>query len=278
MKGKTVLITGGTSGIGQALAAALAEKGASILIVSRDEEKCRSVAEDIKTQTGNPNLSYIPADLSSQAEIRKLSEKVNHELDRLDVLINNAGGIFWQREESVDGIEMTFALNHLAYFLLTNLLLDKMLVNPGARIINTSSGSHHNQILELDNLELKENYFHFRAYGRTKLANLYFTFELARRLDKKAITVNAFNPGFVKTNIGRGTRFGKFLLSLGNLIAIPIEEGAKTGVYLASSRDVEGVTGEYFYQERIVPSSEISRDPEIAKELWQISQRLTGLA
>ncbi len=278
MEGKQVMITGGTSGIGFALARGLAGMGASVLIVSRDEEKCRRVADEIKNQTGNPNLSYLQADLSSQAEVRRLAAQTNQQLDRLDVLVNNAGAIFWKREESADGIEKTFALNHLGYFLLTNLLLDKLRQTPDARIVITGSGSHRCQALELENLELRDNYFLYRAYGRSKLANLYFTYELARRLKGEAITVNAFNPGWVQTHIGQSTRFGKALMRVGNIFATPLEKGSQTGIYLASSPEVRGISGKYYFKGEAVQTSQISYDEDIARQLWQISAEMTGLA
>ena len=278
MQGKKCLVTGATSGIGEAIALALAQKGAEIIIVSRNEEKCARIVSQIQEQSGNSTLSYIQADLSSQQGIRLLAAEVKKKYSTLDVLVNNAGGFFWKRQESVDGIEMTFALNHLNYFLLTNLLLDLLRNSPSARIVNTSSGVHNNQVIDFNDLQLKKNYLHFKAYGKSKLANLYFTYELARRLNGSGITVNAFNPGFTKSNIAKeGNLATQIFMPLTNMFSNPTEQGADAGVYLASSPEVESITGKYFFERKPIPSSDISYDEEIAQRLWNISEELTGL-
>ncbi len=278
MEGKRILITGGTSGIGKAISFALANMGGELIIVSRSEEKCQQVVKEIQDHTGNPSVEYFRADLSSQMEIRSLAKNVQEKFDRLDVLVNNAGGFFWNRQESVDGIEMTFALNHLNYFLLTNLLLNLLQNSPSARIVNVSSGSHESQEIDFDNLQLNKGYMHFKAYGKSKLANLYFTYELARRLAGRQITVNAFNPGFTKSNIGReGSLAARVFMPLAGFFSIPTEKGAETGIYLASSEEVEGISGKYFQELKPVPSSPLSTELEPAKRLWKISEELTGL-
>jgi len=278
MQGKKCLVTGATSGIGEAIALALAQKGAEIIIVSRNEEKCARIVSQIQEQSGNSAISYFRANLSSQQGIRLLAAEVKKKYSTLDVLVNNAGGFFWKRQESVDGIEMTFALNHLNYFLLTNLLLDLLHKTPSARIVNTSSGVHNNQVIDFNDLQLKKNYLHFRAYGKSKLANLYFTYELARRLNGSGITVNAFNPGFTKSNISReGNLAAQIIMPMTNIFSIPTEKGADSGVYLASSPEVESITGKYFFERKPIPSSDISYDEEIAQRLWIFSEELTGL-
>jgi len=278
MQGKKCLVTGATSGIGEAIALALAQKGAEVIIVSRNEEKCARIVSQIQEQSGNSAISYFRANLSSQQGIRLLTAEVKKKYSTLDVLVNNAGGFFWKRQESVDGIEMTFALNHLNYFLLTNLLLDLLRNSPSARIVNTSSGVHNNQVIDFNDLQLKKNYLHFKAYGKSKLANLYFTYELARRLNGSGITVNAFNPGFTKSNIAKeGNLATQIFMPLTNMFSNPTEQGADAGVYLASSPEVERITGKYFFERKPIPSSDISYDEEIAQRLWNISEELTGL-
>ena len=278
MQGKKCLVTGATSGIGEAIALALAQKGAEVIIVSRNEEKCARIVSQIQEQSGNSAISYFRANLSSQQGIRLLAAEVKKKYSTLDVLVNNAGGFFWKRQESVDGIEMTFALNHLNYFLLTNLLLDLLRNSPSARIVNTSSGVHNNQVIDFNDLQLKKNYLHFNAYGKSKLANLYFTYELARRLNGSGITVNAFNPGFTKSNIAKeGNLATQIFMPLTNMFSNPTEQGADAGVYLASSPEVERITGKYFFERKPIPSSDISYDEEIAQRLWNISEELTGL-
>jgi len=278
MQGKRCLVTGATSGLGEVTALALAQMGAEVIIVSRVEEKCRRTVEMIQDQTGNPSVDYFRADLSSQNEIRDLAGAVKNEYDRLDVLVNNAGGFFWGRQESVDSIEMTFALNHLNYFLLTNLLLEILEKSPSARIVNVSSGGHNNQEIDFGNLQMERNYIHFTAYGKSKLANLYFTYEMDRRLDGKPITVNAVNPGYTASNIAReGNLFGWIFMPLTRIIANSTEKGAETIIYLASSEEVEGISGKYYQDKKAIPSSPTSYEVETAERLWIISEQLTGL-
>ncbi|MCJ7715339.1 MAG: SDR family oxidoreductase [Anaerolineales bacterium] len=278
MKGKKCLVTGATSGIGEGIAQALARKGAEVIIVSRNKEKCIKTVSQIQEQTRNSAVTYYQADLSSQQKIRQLAADIKKKYTDLDVLVNNAGGFFWKRRESTDGIEMTFALNHLNYFLLTNLLLDLLRKGAPARIVNTTSGMHQNQVIDFNDLELRRNYLHFKAYGKSKLANLYFTYELARRLDDNLVTVNAFNPGFTKSNIAKeGNLAAQFIGPLTNIFSNPTEKGADTGVYLASSPEVEGVSGKYFNERKPIQSSDISYDREIARQLWNRCEELTGM-
>ena len=278
MQGRRCLVTGATSGLGEVTAFALADLGAEVIIVSRDEEKCLGTKKRIQDQTGNPSVSYFKADLSSQKEIREFADAVNKKYERLDVLVNNAGGFFWNRQESVDGIEMTFALNHLNYFLVTNLLLDLLGESSSARIINVASGSHSSAEIDFNDLQITKKYLHFAAYGKSKLANIYFTYELARQLKESRITVNAVNPGFTATNIAReGNLLGKIFMPLARYFANPREKGAETIIYLATSEEVEGISGKYFQEKEPIQTSPLSYDIDIAKRLWAISEKLTGL-
>jgi NAD(P)-dependent dehydrogenase (short-subunit alcohol dehydrogenase family) len=223
-------------------------------------------------------VELLLADLSAQAQVRHLVTEFQRRFARLDVLINNAGALFMQRRVSVDGIEMTLALNHLAYFLLTNLLLDTLRASAPARIINVSSDAHHRTQFNFADPQGAQRYSGWRAYGQSKLANLLFTYELAHRLEGRDITANAMHPGFVATGFGRNNR-GLFawLMRLAKFAALSPEQGAETLIYLAASAEVEGVTGKYFVRQRAVQSSTASYDQTAAQRLWQLSAQFTGL-
>jgi len=273
------MVTGATSGIGRVTAQVLAQAGAEVVAVGRNREKSEATVDRIKQQTGNPAVEYMLADLSSQAAIRQLAETFKRQHARLDVLVNNAGAFFLWHQESVDGIEMTFALNHLGYFLLTNLLLDTLKASAPARIINVSSGSHRGETISFDHLQGKHRYSGFRTYGESKLANILFTYELARRLEGTGVTVNAIHPGFVATNIGINNGWiVRAIRPLMDLFALSEEEGADTIIYLAMSKEVGGITGKYFLKRKAVSSSSISYDESIARRLWQVSMELTGFS
>ena len=279
LSGKVILITGATDGIGRVTAEALAKKGARVVLVGRNPEKTRSVVSEIKNNTHNEQVDYMLADLSNQAEVRALAQAFKDRYDRLDVLINNAGALFMSRQTSADGYEMTFALNHLAYFLLTNLLLDLLIKSAPARIVNVSSAAHVASKLNFEDLQNEHGFTGWRAYAQSKLANLYFTYELARRLEGTGVTVNALHPGFVASNFGKsnGSIF-RPLFSLFQIGAISPEKGAETEIYLAASPDVAGVTGKYFSNKKQVSSSSVSYDQEAAQRLWDASLALTGLS
>lgn len=279
MKGKICMVTGATSGIGAVTARALAQKGATVIIVARNQERCLNTVDEIMKKTGNQSVEFMLADLSSQAEIHDLVDVYKDKYDHLDVLVNNAGGFFMSRLESVDGIEMTFALNHLNYFLLTNLLLDTIIASAPARIVNVSSAAHENANINFEDLEGKQKYSGWQAYGQSKLANVLFTYGLARRLEGTGVTVNALHPGMVATNFGanNGGILGSMARHVMNLFSIDVEEGAQTSIYLASSPEVEDVTGKYFVKKEAVRSSSISYDEAAAKRLWQISEEMTGI-
>ena len=234
--------------------------------------------ETIRRQTGNRQVHFMPADLSSQAEIRRLADEFKEKFDRLDVLVNNAGLFIQERKTTVDGYELTFALNHLAYFLLTNLLLETLEKSAPARIVNVSSGAEAMGDIHFDDLMLRQNYSGWKAYGQSKLANLLFTFELAKRLANKGVTVNALHPGMVATGFGQdssGVMSGVMSL-IRPLIRSP-EKGAETAIFLASSPEVAGVTGRYFKDEELMKASKTARDDVTQLRLWHVSEELTGL-
>jgi len=302
MSGKTCLVTGATAGIGEVTARELARHGACVVLVGRSQERGEATAEAIRLETGNPSVEFLVADLSSQAEIRRLAREFLERYPRLDVLVNIAGALFAQRRESVDGIEMTMALNHLAYFLLTNLLLETLKASAPARIVNVSSRAHEDvKGLDFVDLQARTRARRFRGYGeskfasllftllaptrhpgflqyaRSKLANLLFTYELARRLEGTGVTANTLHPGFVASRFMTGNgALGWFMRRWAGLFAVSAEEGAKTSVYLATSAEVEGVTGKYFTKQKAVASSQASRDKAAARRLWQLSEELTG--
>jgi NAD(P)-dependent dehydrogenase (short-subunit alcohol dehydrogenase family) len=232
----------------------------------------------IQQETGNSAVELMVADLSAQAQVRQLASEIQQRFARLHVLVNNAGALFAQRQLSADGLEMTFALNHLAYFLLTNLLLDPLKAADSARIVNVSSEAHRRARLDFLDLQGQHRYTGWRAYSRSKLANILFTYELARRLEGTGIAANALHPGFVATNFGRNNRsiMAAFFRIL-QLAAISPEEGAQTIVYLASSPEVKGITGEYFVKQQAVRSSQASYDGAAADRLWRVSADLTRL-
>ena len=277
MKGKTVLVTGATNGIGLVTARELARMGAQVTIISRDPDKCASVAEMIKNETANP-VEYIAADLSTLTGIMQAAAVFKQHHTRLHVLVNNAGGFFNKRLITPDGLEMTFALNHLNYFLLTNLLLDMLKSSSPARVVNVASGIHMGARLEFDNLQGEKHYAGFRAYGQSKLCNVLFTYELARRLNGIGVTVNALHPGYVDTgfSLNNGFFFRVFAKFSARLFGRKPAEGAQTSIYLAASPEVEGVTGKYFVNSKPEKSSPLSYDEELAKKLWQVSLELTG--
>ncbi len=280
MKGKVCLVTGATSGIGEVTASELARRGARVIVVGRAPDRCAATLERIRSQTGATAVESLVADLSSQADVRRLAGQVRERCERLDVLLNNAGAMFLERRESVDGIEMTLALNHLSYFLLTNELLPLLKASAPARIVNVASDAHKGVSIDFDDIQGRRKYGGWRAYQRSKLANILFTYELARRLEGTGVTANTLHPGFVRTRFfGDFTGWWGFITKLGaSLIAIGPEDGARTSIYLAASPEVEGVTGQYFVKCRSIPSSPQSRDRAAAERLWRVSEEMTGQA
>src|SRR5215207_1950901 len=276
---KVCLITGATSGIGKATAMGLANMGASVVMVGRDRGKGEAAMADIKESSGNASVDLMLADVSSQEEIRRLADEFKEAYSRLDLLINNAGVIRSKRIKTVDGIEMTFAVNHLAYFLLTNLLLDLLKASAPARIVNVSSAEQRNGTIDFDDLQAEKGYKTAKAYGQSKVANVLFTYELARRLEGTGVSANCLHPGAgVRTNLGSGVSgvFGFTVRALTPLMKSP-EKGAETSIYLASSPEVEGLSGGYFVKKAEVRSSDVSHDERIARRLWEASAELTNL-
>ena len=277
MQNKTVLVTGATNGIGFETARSLAAMGATLIGVGRNPQKCAEAAAQITQATGNAKVEFLVADLAVQAQVRQLAETFKHKYNRLEVLVNNAGAFFARREESTDGIEMTWALNHLNYFLLTDLLLDVLKASAPARIVNVSSTAHTGvKGINFEDIEFKHGYSGWTAYGHSKLANVLFTYELARRLAGTRITANALHPGFVATGFGHNN---SGLMRVGMNIAQKIiakrpEQGAETSVYLASSPEVEGVSGKYFDNKQAIKSSAASYDTEAARRLWDLSETM----
>jgi NAD(P)-dependent dehydrogenase (short-subunit alcohol dehydrogenase family) len=279
LHGKVHLVTGATSGIGKVTARELARHGATVVVVGRNPERCAATVAQIQAETGNKNVEALRANLSVQQEIHALAKQFLERYPRLDVLINNAGAVMFERQESADGIELTFALNHLAYFLLTSLLLDRLKASAPARIVNVSSAAHLRVALDFDDLQNQRRYRGFHVYSQSKLANLFFTYELARQLEGTGVTVNALHPGVVATNFGSDNGWrGSLLRVFFKLFGISPEEGARTIIYLATSPEVEGVTGKYFVKEKMVASSAVSYDTAAAERLWRVSAELTGLS
>jgi retinol dehydrogenase 12 len=277
MKGKVVLITGATDGIGKVTARELARSGARVVIVGRSQSKAAAAVSEISEQTGNAEVEYLLADLSVQDQVSNLAEDFRSRYDRLDVLVNNAGAFFMKREMSQDGFEMTLALNHLAYFMLTLLLVDVIKSSAPARIINVSSGAHYAARIDFDKMAKNRGFSGWQGYGESKLANIYFTYELARRLKGTGVTVNVLHPGFVATRFGMNNSRIGFLLRLFQLGAVTPEQGAETTVFLATSPEVEGVTGKFFVKKEEKASSQVSYDEAAARRLWEMSLEMTHL-
>jgi NAD(P)-dependent dehydrogenase (short-subunit alcohol dehydrogenase family) len=279
MHGKVCLVTGATSGIGLVTARELAARGARVVLVGRDAARCEAAVAQIREQTGNPEVEALLADLSSRQQVRDLAGRFREKHARLDVLVNNAGGIWMKRQLTADGLEMTVAVNHLAYFLLTHLLLDPLRAGAPSRVVNVSSRAHERATLDFDDLMGERSYGGWRQYCRSKLMNLLFTYELARRLGGTGVTANALHPGFVATRFASANGWKGGLIRLAaRLFAIGPEKGARTVVYLASSPEVAGVSGRYFVRERAVPSSPASLDEAAQQRLWQLSLELAGLS
>ncbi|MDE2819521.1 MAG: SDR family oxidoreductase [Chloroflexota bacterium] len=283
MRGKRVLITGATNGIGKAAALELAKMGANVVIVGRNEAKTRAVLSQLIADSGNDNLHMLLADLSSMDETRRAAAEYLEKHQRLDVLLNNAGAVFSEFQASVDGYEMTFALNHLSYYLLALLLVDTLKntarEHGEARIINVSSSAHQSASLRLDNLRDHTGHSMMSSYGASKLMNVLFTYELARRLQGAGVTVNAVHPGLVATGFGHNMRgiWVPIIKILQRLIAISPEKGAETLVYLASSKEAAGITGKYWDRKQQKESSASSYDRELQKQLWDFSAEATGI-
>jgi NAD(P)-dependent dehydrogenase (short-subunit alcohol dehydrogenase family) len=279
MTGKTVLITGGTGGIGKAAAVRLAALGARVGITGRDRARAEASAAEIAGASGNPHVDIFVADMSSQAEVRRLAAEVLAAYPRLDVLLNNVGGFWAHRHVTADGLERTFALNHLAPFLLTNLLLDRLIASAPARVVTVSSGAQSMGRIDFDDLMAERKYSGQGAYNDSKLANVMFTYELARRLEGSGVTASVLHPGMTSTAFGaedtaRG--WGPLIAAMRPFMQRP-GQGADTPVYLASSPEVEGVSGRYYAKRKPKRSHESSYDAATTARLWQVSADLVGL-
>lgn len=278
MAGKTVLITGGTSGIGRATAIGLAELGARVAITGRDLGRVEAAAVEIRLATANPDVDAFAADLSSQAEVRRLAAQVLDAYPRLDVLVNNVGGFWATRHVTADGLERTFALNHLAAFLMTELLVDRLKTSAPARVVTVSSGAQSLGTIDFDDLQGERKYSGQTAYNQSKLASVMFTFELARRLEGSGVTATVLHPGVVSTEFGAEdpSRIFKLIVPLYRPFMKTPRQGAATSIYLASSPAVDGVTGQYFAGRKPKPSNKASYDLAAATRLWQVSAGLVG--
>lgn len=279
MTGRVCLVTGATSGIGKATAAALASMGARVGVVARDPAKGEATVAELRASSNDDRVELFVADLSSQARVRSLAEAVLGRYDRLHVLVNCAGGYWAHRHLTADGLERTFALNHLSYFLLTNVLLDLLIESAPSRIVNVTSGAQSMGRIAFDDLQGERGYRGQAAYSQSKLANVLFTYELARRLEGTGVTANCVHPGVVRTGFGQEDPNVAYRLTW---VARPFmrtpERGAETVVYLGSSPEVEGVTGQYWANRKPRSSAKRSYDPETARWLWEVSAQLTGLS
>lgn len=276
LTGKVCLVTGASSGIGFETAKALAVRGAEVVMVSRASGDGAEKAAELKK--AGDNVTFMPADLSSMQEARALARDFKAAYPRLDVLVNNAGLFANERKTTVDGYELTFALNHLAYFLLTNLLIDVLKKSSPARVINVASEAERMGKIHFDDLMLEKNYNGWKAYGQSKLANLLFTFELARRLEGMGVSVNALHPGAVATGFGQDAQgFFMTLFKLFRPFFRSAEKGAETPIYLATSAELEGVSGKYFKDKAPIEAAEQAYDREAQTKLWRISEDLSRL-
>ena len=277
MPSKTIVVTGGTSGIGEVAAIRLAEQGGRIVLVARD--KARADATLAKLKRANPSAAHTVhfADLSSIAEMTRVAREIAAAEPAIDVLINNAGAVFTTRQESVDGLEMTFAVNHMAYFVVANVLLPNL--KAGARIVSTASMAHSSGKIDFDDLQMRKSYSTFRAYGTSKLMNILFTRELARRLEGSGVTANCLHPGGVATRFGSnnsGVLAVIFKIAI-SIAGISPEKGADTIIYLASSPEVAAISGKYFYKRKIIQPTAAAQSDSDAKRLWDVSAKIAGL-
>lgn len=280
MTGRTVLVTGGTTGIGRATAIGLAAAGARVGITGRDLRRASEAAAAIVGESGNSAIDVFVADMSSQSEVRRLAAEVLAAYPRLDVLVNNVGGFWAHRHVTTDGLEHTFALNHLAPFLLTNLLLDRLKASAPARVVTVASGAQAMGRIDFDDLMGQPSYSGQHAYNQSKLANVMFTYELARRLEGTGVTATALHPGVTSTAFGRedtARGWGPLIAVLRPFMKSP-RRGAETPIYLASSPEVDGVSGQYFANRKARKSNESSYDRAITARLWQVSADLVGLS
>lgn len=279
MQHKIVLITGGTAGIGMATAIGLAKKGATVVIVGRNAEKAAKAVQEIKAESGNGDIDYLTADLSSIQSVKQLVVDFKAKYDRLDVLVNNAGAVYSEFKKSVDGIEMQMATNHIAPFVLTNGLLDLLKQAPQGRIVNVSSNAHYLcKNIDFEDLYMSKKYDGLKMYAQTKLCNVLFTSAMAERLQGTNVTINALHPGFVRTAIGNknGGLFYKVFWTILTAFAISVEKGAETSIYLASSPEVEKESGKYWVKSKHKWHSHYSQTEGLKERLWEVSDSLAS--
>jgi NAD(P)-dependent dehydrogenase (short-subunit alcohol dehydrogenase family) len=278
LNGRVAMVTGATSGLGREVAEGLAHRGAEVVLAARNRMKAEAAAAAIAEASGNLEIHYLLADFSSTSDIRNLCRRFRAQFGRLDILVNNAGAVFFRRRVNEDGLEMTFALNHLGYYTVACLLIDLLVESAPARIINVASESHRDSSLNFDDLQLQREYGPLKAYGRSKLANVLFSYELARRLWGAHVTANAIHPGFLRTEIAANIGWvGRAVSRVMKLFAKPVAEGAEAVIALAAEPALEDVSGEYFIRCQRARSSEASYDEIDARRLWQASAALTGV-
>ena len=281
MQGKTVLVTGATNGIGKVTATELAKMGAQVVIIGRSAARVDATLNEIRAKSGGKaQVSALVGDLSLMSEVRRLAAEFRQQHSRLDVLVNNAGGVFSERKVTAEGLEWTFALNHMSYFLLTNLLLDLLKASAPSRIVSVSSGAHTMGKLNFDDLQNEQNYNMggFRAYSQSKMMNIQFTYALARRLAGSGVTANVLHPGAVATGFGmNNSSLMMRLFGLFRPFMLTPEKGADTMIYLASSPEVEGVSGQYFDRRKSIQSVAYSYDEAAQERLWEMSEQIAGI-
>jgi NAD(P)-dependent dehydrogenase (short-subunit alcohol dehydrogenase family) len=278
MQGKVVVISGGTSGIGQIAAERLASMGARIVLVARSQSRGETTLDRLRALAPAQAHSVHYGDLSRVTEMRRVGKEIAEAEPRIDVLMNNAGAMFGQRSVTEDGLELTFATNHLSYFVMTYLLRERLAASGPARVVNTSSHAHYRGTIDFDNLQYERGYKAFPAYCRSKLCNVLFTRVLAKRLEGSGVTANSLHPGFVNTRFADGSSGGMArVIGLMKIFAISPEKGADTPIYLASSNDVAQTSGLYFYKRKSVAPSKIAQDDAVAERLWQATEKLAGI-
>jgi NAD(P)-dependent dehydrogenase (short-subunit alcohol dehydrogenase family) len=278
MKGKVVVLTGGTSGIGQVAAEAIAGMGGRLILVARDRTRGEATLERLGKQSPGAAHAVYYADLSRLAQMKRVAAEIAAAEPRIDVLINNAGALFTPRQVTEDGLELTFATNHVSYFVLTHFLRDRLMAAAPARIINTASDAHRNARLDFNDLQSEKSYRGFSVYSRSKLANVLFTRELAHRLEGTGVTANSLHPGFVATRFGDNNGgLSSSLIGLLKNFAISPEKGAETIIYLATSEEPAAITGQYFHKCRVATPSKAAQDDQAANRLWQQTAGLAGL-
>ena len=279
LTGKTCLVTGANSGIGKEIARGLAAEGSRVLMVARNRERGETARTEVSAATDNPAVELLVCDLASQRQVRELATTILDRCDRLELLVNNAGLTLGRRTLTEDGIETTFAVNHLAPFLLTNLLRDRLEASVPSRIVIVASDAHRGAEIDFDDLGGERGYSGWRAYQQSKLANILFNRELARRQNETGVTATCLHPGVVRTGFGRqGPALIRFGTRIAGMFLLPPNKGADTAIWLASSPEVEGASGGYYEKRRLANSSRAARDPVAATRLWELSERMVGLA